>query len=308
MRPHTYALASPALLLAFSTGGCGADVQVDLAFSEVSPTVAAVSWSSRESDVTAAWFAYGLESPDENQVDLSLDASATRVLGLKAGRTYEGRVVVESNGVRFESEDFSFEPDAPPADFPSTDVEVFDAENAHDQFLLTTLFLGPAAPVILDSDGDYVWWYLPDNAYEVNYSRAVLAEDGESLLAWTLNMEVISGDEGPGGAGPGDDCSKTCDWTILGAEPALVTVNWEGTEVSSEQIDDGHHDLVALPNGGIAYLERDYHTIDGLEIEGDRIIERSADGTTTEIWSFWDDFDPEDHDAWYAFGNIHGFD
>ena len=172
MRPHC--IAPPSLLLAFFGAGCGANVQAELSFSEVSPTVASVSWSSNEHDVTAAWLTYGLESPDEQQIDLSLDGSATRLLGLKAGRTYEGRVVVASNGAQFESEAFEFEPEAPPADFPATDVQVFDAANAHEQFLLTTLFAGPAAPVILDSDGDYVWWYIPDNAYEVNYSRAAV--------------------------------------------------------------------------------------------------------------------------------------
>ena len=281
--------------LGFSLGaGCAPGVQGEISFSEVVPTVGSVSWSAAVNEADAAWLSYGLKSLDEHTAALSLDGSPARVLGFKAGHRYQAKVVIEQDGAQTESEVFEFDIEAAPADFPGTSVQFYDKPNAHDKFLLTTLFASPAVPVILDADGDYVWWYIPENADEVNYSRAALSSDHETLYAWTLNIQTLGAGDGPGGGG--GDVTDMNDETFIGADHAFVSMSWDGTDVTVEKIDDGHHDMVTLPDGGIAYLERDFLELDLIELEGDRIIERSPDGTTQEVWSIWDDFSRDGSD------------
>lgn len=49
-----------------------------------------------------------------------------------------------------------------------------------------------------------------------------------------------------------------------------------------------------LADGTVAYLSDDLRTFDGGNYVGDRLIELSPDGTSSQIWSVWDDFNVED--------------
>ena len=278
------------LFVASTLAGCGrADVTLELSLSEVVPTVATVAWDSKHGEIDSAWLEYGLVGAMDQTRDLPTDGSAVSVLGLKASHEYQARVVIEAEGQTYESASEAFETGSPPSDFPDVEVEVFDAASAHTGFLVTTLFVAPAAPVILDADGDYVWWYVPENANNANYSRAAISADARSIWAWTLNVLGPSGGVGDG-KGPKVDDS----FTLTDGDQALVQIAWDGSEVVTESVPDGHHDLVVLPSGSVAYLEYDRRSVDGTEYEGDRIVERSSDGSTTDAWSFWDEFEPSD--------------
>jgi hypothetical protein len=178
-------------------------------------------------------------------------------------------VVADVDGSTLESSASAFETGAVPTGFPSVTVEVFDEELAHSGFLLTNTFTAPGAPVLLDHEGDYVWWYETDNGDGSTYSRTALSADGASVYAWTLNVHLGRPTE----------------------TPALYEIDWGGTSAEFTELDDGHHDLVVHRDGTLAYLEYDERESGGDIYEGDRIMELAPDGTTTEIWSAWDDFE-----------------
>jgi len=285
--------------------GCGReDVTLELAMSDVVPTVANVMWDTRYNAVDAVWLEYGLTEDLTMRRTLPGNGAKVPLLGLKAGHAYWARVVVDVGGKTSASATVSFETGNPPPDFPEVDVEVFDVDRAHTGFLVTTLFVSPTAPVILDSDGDYVWWYVPDNAYDVNYSRAAISAEAGVVWAWTLNVQGSSGGDDDSCGSKVDDeftlgvfvgpCGDGQPHLALNGDQALLKIPWDGGDVESYQIPDGHHDMVALPSGSIAYLKYDRRILDGEKYEGDRIIERARDGGTSEMWSVWDDFTPTD--------------
>jgi hypothetical protein len=269
-------------LLACTDGTPSAELQVEL--SDVIPTVAAVTWGGDLEVVDSAVLVYGLDGEMTQRRVLSIDGTSTSLLGLKAGRGYRAQVVFEQDGESFESELVKFQTGMAPSSLPDIDVEVYADTSTDHGYILTPIFTSPAAPVIVDTDGDYVWWYIPDNSDEVNYSRVELSADGNSVLAWTLNVNggPRDDDDMSGGGGNG---------TAVGGEQVLLEVSWDGTEVHTTNYPDGHHDMTVLADGTLAYLEYDYRFVNDTEIQGDRIVELAPDGSQTIVWSFWDDFE-----------------
>ena len=275
---------STASLLACSPSKSNDGLQLQLELSEIIPTVGTVTWSADFATADDAQLFYGIDGDLDQVRPLSLDGSETLLLGLKAGHDYQAQLLIDHDGETLQSEVTEFEIEAAPSSLPDVDLEVFDEDAASDGFLITPIFTSPAAPVIIDTDGDYVWWYIPDNSEEVNYSRVELSPDGQSVLAWTLNVSIGGGGGGGGGGAQ----------TATGGDQALLEISWDGTDVVNTHIPDGHHDMVALPDGTLAYLEFDVREDDGEQFEGDQIVELAPDGTSTVIWSFWDDFDPSE--------------
>jgi hypothetical protein len=133
---------------------------------------------------------------------------------------------------------------------------------------VTSVFTAPPAAVVLDSDGDYVWWHVVDNIDYFNVSRAHLSGDGKSMLMWAVNTHSA----------------------FLAAPQRMIQVSLDGQEVNEIEIADGHHDFLTHPDGTIAYIE--YEVRDGLTC--DRIAERKPGGDIVEVYSLWDDFESGD--------------
>jgi hypothetical protein len=259
------------------------EVAFDLNLATIVPTVATVGWSSGADIVDAAWLEYGLADDFDKVLTLPLDGSDSFLVGLKGGRTYQARVVVEQDGSTSTSDVLDFETGSPPSELSEVSVEVLDATAASDGYLVTTHFAGPAMAVILDTDGDYVWWYAPpeissgSSPTSVPLSRASLSADGQSVILWGLNARSSAGKDQP-------DPKKTTG-------QMLVQVALDGTSEKSIPLEDGHHDFAVLPDGTIAYLEYDQENKD--DLEGDRIVELRPDGEKTEVWTFADHFGQE---------------
>ncbi len=239
--------------------------------SEVIPTVATVEWSVDLDGLTAAHLEFGPGSDYGMQAPVDVGATQpyeTLLLGMKPNTEVHFRIVVEADGQTVVSDDATYATGAAPANLPDTDVSVNDSGNAGG-FLVTSLFTSPTAAVILDRDGDYVWWYVPDD--DAQLSRARLSVDGRGMWLWILN--VI----GPQGGS--------------GLDGGLLWVSLDGTETLSYDTTMGHHDFVELPDGTVAYLEYDTRTVDNQSVDGDRIIEIAPDGAETEVYSIWDDIE-----------------
>jgi len=160
------------------------------------------------------------------------------------------------------------DPSSPPTWFPGVTVER-TSEDAHQGFLVTSLVAVRSAPVILDADGEYAWWYAPP---EIDYriTRATLSRDGSAVLYL-------------GYVPPSEGLSfETRD---------LVRVPLDGSAPEVIELTGPHHDFVELPDGTIATIAYDTREVDGEEVVGDRVLELRPDGSEVEIWSAWDDFE-----------------
>jgi hypothetical protein len=242
--------------------------EIEAAVSDVIPTVITVEWSMDLDGVDEARVEFG---PDDvygrsAPVDLADGPPyATMLLGNKPSAEVHFRVVAESGEEVTQSEDRSLTTGAVPTDLPELSTEILGSVD--DGFIVTSLFAVAPSAVIVDRDGEYVWWYeAPSEDFQV--SRARLTADRQHVVFWSVNLS--------GGAGGAST-----------ADQELIRVSLDGTQVDTRSVEDGHHDFTVMPDGGIAYIEYDFR--DGEE--GDRIIEVNPDGDEREIWSVWDDFD-----------------
>ncbi len=258
-----------ALLLPACTGdtarGSGAfDVAAEV--SEVISTVITVEWTVDLSEPDAAYVEFGPEETYGRTAPADLTGEPpyrTVLLGMKPSTEAHYRVVAEAGGETFTSDPGTISTGTAPGGLPEFTAEALG--EVEDGYLVTSLFASSPAAVILDRDGDYVWWYeAPSEDFQV--SRAHLSADRQHVVFWSVNLYNTP---------PGDTPQK------------LIRVSLDGTDVVSRTVEEGHHDFTVMPDDGITYIE--YDVQDG--VDGDRLIEVSPDGEEREIWSVWEDFD-----------------
>ena len=249
---------------------------IDAVVSEVIPTVVTVRWKAagEELDDTYVEFGpddeYGHRAPglpveDDDEFEAFL-------VGMKPLSTVHFRVVAENPSGSDATADDTRELGASPAALPGTEVFVEDADRAVDGYLVTTILTNPSWAVILDTDGDFVWWHQPDGAWDqILISRALLSVDGRSVLYVAANTSVGQG------------------------ERMLARVRLDGTQVVTTSVPGAHHDFLELADGTITFIQNDTRNVDDESVTGDQITELDTDGNTLTIWSVWDHavYDPE---------------
>ncbi|NOY27965.1 MAG: hypothetical protein GXP62_19035 [Oligoflexia bacterium] len=129
-----------------------------------------------------------------------------------------------------------------------------------DGFLLTTSIINPAATIILNPDGQIVWWYA--DAMASNIGRARLAADGQSI--WMMDINAFNL-----------------------AENSILRVDLDGTELERVPSGASHHDFVARDDGSLAWLAHASRTVDGQVDLGDDLVVRDPVGDTQTLWSVW---------------------
>jgi len=265
---------APLLLLAPLVGtGCtsakvtGSNLSaVEVQLSEVIPTVAGVGWSAVSGQPQDSYVEFGLDDSYGMLAPATLadDGSSTAtVLGMKPGQSYHLRAVDIIDGEQVVSEDQVVETGSLPSDFPSITVQLSEDGHFQDGFLVTTLVTSPSAAIVLDPDGDIVWWYAPDGVGQM--ARARLSQDGQSVLMMPVNV------------GGEDDSS-------------VRRVSLDGTQLELYDPPDAHHDFVERDDGSIGYLTHDPQDVDGVSQTGDSLTVMAPDGSKRTVWSVWDDF------------------
>lgn len=271
----TFPRACPALALLLLPAslflGCKADpveISLDVSLSELIPTVGMATFSTEAEGVTQAWVEATLDGAEPRVFPATLDGGtwSARLLGLKASTVYtvEAVVVIEEEEHRDGATDV--QTGQAPDVIPSMQVEVVDPDNAIEGFLFTALQAGWAMPVVLDTDGDIVWWHYPSDEQEV-VNRGTPLRDGSGVI-YTRNE------------------SQTAD---------LVKVSWDGTEEVVVPVPLMNHDYVELPDGTVAYIAYDPLVIEDQLVYGDAIMELSPDGVVSRAWTVYDtfEFDPD---------------
>ena len=264
-------------LVAIMTAGCADpdpddDFDIVIEAAEEMPTVAYVRWPAAV-DVEEAFVEVG-EGEDYGrsfsvqQVDGQFEA---RVLGLKPLTRHHLRVAEAREGEWAYSGDRTFTTGPPPSDL----YGALPSGAAPDGYLVTTLVRVPAVAAILDPDGVVVWWYYAwmQSGGHAIVTRTSLARDGDSvlLLVWTPLYP---------GMNPLD-------------ERELTRVGLDGVVQETHLVVGAHHDFVEHSDGTLGMLAHDPIDVDGVEVVGDRIVELRPDGAVVEIWSLWDDHDPD---------------
>jgi hypothetical protein len=265
-------LPRPARLLAvgvvLSAYGCAAPDAPEIVVSDVIPTVVTVRF-----DPPAGGFEVAVVEVEgrPDRVATAYPAADGRheavVLGLEPDTTYDFTIMID--GETLDMEPLGATTGSVPPSLPQVAVEVSDPALASAGYRLTSFINHPPATVILDEDGDYVWWYLLGDE-ELATTRTHLARDGRSVLM-RVNVQ--------------DDLS-------LG----IHRIALDGSSVDViETCADEHHDFAELPDGTLAILCHDEREVDGETIIGDRLVEVAPDGSTRDVWFVWDhwDYDPD---------------
>ncbi len=252
------------------------DVAFDLQVvpAENPPTVATLEWTVDVGGIDDAWVefgpdtTYGMTAPATQDEDGRFEAL---VLGMKAETGYNLRAVVRQGDQTAFSDAQVLTTGSLPPLMSQTELSVVDPEQATGGFLIGSLLAVPSMVVILDADGDYVWWYEPDVPHQI--SRAWLTRDGRSMIF----LHYIPADDGA-------------------LDHYLFTVPLAGGEMERISVPLAHHDFVELPGGTLTSLVRDERLVDDEVVVGDGLFEIAPDGAAEMVWSVWDhiEYDPED--------------
>jgi hypothetical protein len=133
------------------------------------PTVGIVTWSTTLSGVQSAKIdfglttSYGMTAP----VDLAQQNYRTLLLGMKGSRMYHYRITATAGSGQCVSPDYTIMTGPIANGLVKPTVTTNNAAALSGGFILTGQYVqntgGSAPAYILDSDGDYVWWFNIEN-------------------------------------------------------------------------------------------------------------------------------------------------
>ena len=245
------------------------DTAADITVSVKIPTVVTVRWDAPAETADDMYVEYGVDQGYGQQAPATLsgdDSVEAVLLGLKPTTEYHLRTVEVAGSAPAQGPDRTVVTGEVPASLAELEIYELLPDELRDGYILTSLVSVPPTPVIIDSDGDYVWWYEFDEGHPPPLNRLILSADGGSFLL-----------QKPAG---GEEFEDPDD---------LVRVSYDGTR---EEIvaggKDGHHDMVELADGTIAMFKAEARMVDGEEEYGDILVEIGPDGEERVVWSVWD--------------------
>ena len=247
-------------------GACPSVSDVVATVSPDIPTVVTVTWTSDEPSTGYVSFGPG----EELSMATALEQQATTehthyLLGIPANTEGSFQVVtVDADGAECTESVEPVTTGGLAAGLPGLTV----TGSGMDHYMVLPMLGSPIGLVILDPDGNFLWWHFEDRGLDVY--RAMLSVDGESLL---YNAASVSGD-------PSD-------------QSQMMRVSLDGSTVTAIDVPLLAHDFVEHADGTIGAMVIEYRGEGEDEIKGDSIVEIAPDGTQTTVWTSWDCFDPE---------------
>jgi len=220
-----------------------------------------------------AWVEFGLDGAlDRRTPSYAPNTSfSIPMIGLKEGRAYTWRVVVDTEAGPIASETQALLVPSAPAAIAGTALAMSTPDANIPYVLFSIVGAAGSYAAIVDIDGDLVWWHAAQRR-NILFTPE-LARDGQSFL-WG---EYDSG--------------KTLD---IGR---MYRVRVDGSEITSTRMLLSHHAAIEKPNGDIGWLGLDFRDVDVggtvLRMATDRIYETpegAADATPpTELFNTFDD-------------------
>jgi hypothetical protein len=205
--------------------------------------------------LTGARIEFTLDDPQADELNvggggpISVTEPQALMLGLKANRSYTYRIVATAGDQVCVSPDQSLS--TPASDVPVvTRVAGATAATRSNGFILICPYDKIAPALIVDTDGDVVWW----SDAPLHCSRALM--DWSGAYMWMLAANPTNG-------GPGE----------------VRRVRMDGTGVEEiAGLDKSHHDFAVLPGDVVAFL-----VWDTTNDQASLLVERSPDGTLTTV-------------------------
>ncbi len=260
--PLALTLMAPLLLAPACKRG---DFELELLRSEQIPTVFTASWDVDLDGIDGARVEFGRRDQVEYSVEADMSGGGPYqavLIGMKPVHEYKVRVVIDAQGEQYVSDEQLVTTGLYPSEFPELALEMGRARDSWQGLLCTSVVAVPAAAVILDEDGDYVWWYQPEDIKLLG--RSALSRDGRSMLFMDINL--------------------------MGDQPnALHRVSLDGSEHETTSLPDAHHDFLELPDGSIAFLSYKPRDVRGEQLAGDSVQELRPDGSIVEVYNIWMD-------------------
>jgi Arylsulfotransferase (ASST) len=245
------------------TGGGPQPSGAEVAVSADVATVVTVRWETAEAGT--AWVEFGptedlgRQTPESDSADTE---HRSVLMGLPADSDVYLRVVTRIDGELERSAIESIRTDPLPAEVP----EPASTEGtAVEDWMLIPVLGGVWGPVMLNSDNQVVWYNLPDGDMKV--FRAIMSVDGSSVVYNRVESST-------------------------GESSQLVRVSLDGSRTERLIVAGMSHDFAELDDGTIGTMIYDNRMVDGVEYEGNALVEVDPDGTVREIWNSWDWFDP----------------
>jgi len=223
------------------------------------PTVGIVNWSVDLAGLTSANIVFGTAGGTPMTAPATLGQAPnfrTLLLGMKGSTEYTFHLEVGNGATTCASPDYTITTGAVPNTVPPITREMGPSAAAQDRgFILTGTRSGTSVALILDADGDPVWW-APGP--EGGASRVQMSYDGQYM--WMMTVNVRNQADG-------------------GGEVTRVSMDGLTTDADIPHFGNCHHDLTVLPSGGIACMS-------WIQQSGDQpsdLIEGDVDGNVTTI-------------------------
>lgn len=252
-------------VLAAAGVGCtpAAEIDFEIALSGESPTLAVAFWSGVETPATVQLVPVGGGATlNTLAVEPTCGTGQATVLGLYANTDYTATLL--------------------------------DSEGA--ELATATLTTGAFSTELpLPAATDTAGWagYLYFGQFAGGGIGYALVTDAQGTPVWTFADDagpIVRIRPSPNGGG----ITYLIDDPNSDKFPELVSVGWDGTELSRQSIEGIARDFVFLEEGAIAYPKTEEQTFAEFAdpVRGEGIVERSAIGVETTVWSAFDHWDP----------------
>lgn len=251
------------LMLACRGPGQDGTLEIDAQVVDAIPTVVDVTWDGGPATVS-----YGLRG----ELDRTTTGDgAAQLIGLKAGTQYVIEVTLDDGT---DSGGAVVETGSLPNELPSVSVVEHGDGFLTDGFFVTTALSATSAAIVLDADGDIVWWALDDRS-NIQLARAERMLDGTGIVYGV----------------------STNDPTAQERFEELIELSWDHSQELVIQAPEYHHDFVQLDDGEYAYQALTSISTEAGTTMGDLILTIDRSGEGSQIWNGFDDFP---FDAEYA--------
>ena len=243
-------------------------VSVDITVSERAKTVVTVAW--RTAEPSTGWVALVDPGTLPPEIHSPGDDPATdhevMLKGLRAGTSYSFRVYAQIGEAGWFTGELSTTTGPLPASLPELTVSAIDPSQAAGGYEVRALITPTDRfPVILDTDGHYVWYYTGTPA--LSSTRAILSQDRSSILI-------------------GGHCQQG---------PCISRVPFDGEGIVRVDAPALGIDFAEVEAGRYAYLSAEIRPFaDGTrQLSGGTIELVGEDGEQRRLWSAFDWFTPD---------------
>ena len=250
-------------------------------------TVAIVEWRNGLGDIDVediddAYIEFGLgdDFTYTAPVNVSEKNMRTVLLGMKANAmSYAVRSTIVANGETYQSPVHTFETGFAPITVPAPSEEYrHNSIEIDEGFILTGTFSGEAWGIVIDTDGDVVWWTKGKKSTgtsSAGTSEMVMDWSGKYFYLIATNPSQV--------------------------ESEIRRISLDGEEVKDYEAGAAHHSLAPVPEGGVAFVQAQEDTCDA-------IMHLDEDGKITKLFGWTDvvDFSTSCHTNYV--GYEHDFD